>query len=353
MTDVIDEVLAATKAEELFGTGPMPQRKKKYRELARNSHPDRFSTTKGKRRAEEAFIHLNELWNDGHTTVTVGASTPRTASKAGSSRPIIQSKKHKYLLGEEQAGTDVFRRFNAEYDGGHEFAELLVTKAPTDTDFADAAVTALKRLNSDTPKDYKYFYPQLLERFRYASDDGTQRSVIALDRFDFEFFTLKQVKEAFPEGVPARDFAWMFRRMLIAVGNAHDVGLIHGAPNLGSFVIQPEQHGVILRDWEYSVELPADGQGEPLKAVPAEYKSWYPKSVFNKEPVDASLDIILVAKTAQELLGDTSPKQFKAFVKGCQLSTAPGAGTLLSEFDEIIERMWGERTFHEFRMPKA
>jgi hypothetical protein len=43
------------------------------------------------------------------------------------------------------------------------------------------------------------------------------------------FHSLAEVRAAFPAGIDPQDAAWMWRRLLVAVGAAHRAGVIHGA----------------------------------------------------------------------------------------------------------------------------
>jgi hypothetical protein len=57
---------------------------------------------------------------------------------------------------------------------------------------------------------------------------GLQRRANVIGRLT-GFRTLAQVRAAYPRGVDPRDAAWMWRRLLVAVGAAHRAGVIHGA----------------------------------------------------------------------------------------------------------------------------
>jgi hypothetical protein len=56
-----------------------------------------------------------------------------------------------------------------------------------------------------------------------------------------------------------------------------------------------------------------------------------------------------------ELIGGRAPAGIAAFARGCLLAS-PGrrpqdAWRLLAEFDELLERLYGPRTFRPFAMP--
>ncbi len=329
----LDKILTAKTAEELFGDlTNKTEITVVYRKLARNSHPDMFSDSRDKLKAQQAFIHLSNLWE------SIGKVSKKHED-------IIVTKKHEYHLGNILTKTEMFTIFNATYDAGYKNAELFVTNNPKDTDLAAAHIKALKKIKTDVNPEYLPYFPKIIENLRYRQG-SVEKTIIAAEKLD-GMYSLREVTERYPEGINAKDVAWIFRRVLVALGNTHEIGLVHGSPNLDSLWIHPELHGLILNNWEYSVDI-----GDNLKALPQIFKTDYPESVFQKKPVDYKLDLMLAAKTMQKLLRPDAPKQINIFFKGCTLASTPLAADLLYEFDQLLTRLWGERKFHHFTMEK-
>ena len=165
------------------------------------------------------------------------------------------------------------------------------------------------------------------------------------------FFTLAQVKAAYPDGLDPRDAAWMWRRLLVAIGLARQAGLIHAAVLPEHVLIHPGEHGLVLVDWCYSVPAPA---GRAV-AVPGKYASWYPAEVLDRQPIGPDLDIYLATKCLTDLIGDDLPPPLAAFARGCTLPNRKrrpdDAWRLLGELDEVFERLYGARKFRPFTMP--
>ena len=334
-TDLLSEVLGASSLSELpEAAGKKPKRV--FLIYARQIHPDLFLDADEKAKATKAFAHLTRLRDLGS-----GKTSPTAAAKNK-----IKTKRHEYQLKDVVAETDTFLKYHVEYDAGHAYAQMAILKNPKDSDLADAHVSALKQLN-DVPDKYSIYFPDLVESFRYRDASSTDRTVVVTHGNEVGFRPMSDILKVYPDGISGRDVAWMFRRMLVAIGNAHDVGLVNGAPTLDAFLIHDAMHGIILTDWEYSVE-----KGQPLKAVPSEYRWAYPESVFKKEPATYALDIYVVSKMAEKLLAKTEPKQLTAFFKGCRLANVPTAPKLLAEFDALLDRLYGKRTFHEFTLEK-
>ena len=83
------------------------------------------------------------------------------------------------------------------------------------------------------------------------------------------FRSLAEVRSAFPAGLDPRDAAWMWRRLLVAIGAAHRAGVIHGAVLPEHVLIHPAEHGLVLVDWCYSVSGPARRGPGHRAALPA------------------------------------------------------------------------------------
>lgn len=327
----VDQVLGAVRARDLFGDVDIDAAKKVYRRLARAVHPDMFEVGTQKDQASKAFAHLTSLWE----SLSGGKATAAN---------VVRTKRHEYVVSDVLTEDEVFTRFAVTYDDGHQRCDMLVAKSTRDGDLASAYMSAMRTLK-DVPDNYKMYFPTTVEHFRYRQGDG-DHAAITLAPLD-GFYTLRQVKERYPEGIVGRDIAWIFRRMLVAVGNAHDVGLVHGAPTADAFFIHPEMHGVVLGGWQYSVKT-----GASLVAVPTDFKNYYPAAALSKSPVDYRLDVHVASKTASDLLRDDQPRALRAFFKGCQVASPPQAKHLLAEFDDLLDRLYGKRSFHQFTMSR-
>jgi serine/threonine protein kinase len=161
------------------------------------------------------------------------------------------------------------------------------------------------------------------------------------------WYSLADVMSAYPDGLHPKDAAWMWRRLLFAVGYAHSAGVVHGAIVPEHVIIEPEQHGLALIDWCYSKMTPFG----PLTAIVPNRRDLYPADVFDKKPVSEATDIYMATKTMELLLNDQTPSQIRAFIRGCTVARANDAWRLREEFDDLIVRLWGARKFRPFSMP--
>ncbi|MFC1434076.1 molecular chaperone DnaJ [Streptacidiphilus sp. N1-3] len=349
-----DEALAAvtnaTTPAELFGTDPLAAGRR-HRYLVRLLHPD---TAPPGRAAEAtaACAALNAL-NDARTAAS--APPPDT----------LTTPHHRYRTGPVQATGDlaVLRRAHAapHRDPYTELDVLLkIPRSPADNDLIAREATALTRLARHGDPRFHAYAPTLVETFRYtetpgpggpgAKGPGAVRQVNALTRLD-GFRPLTDLAAAWPEGVDPRDAAWIWRRLLVALGYAHRAGVRHGAVLPEHVLIHPDLHGLVLVDWCYSVS----GAPAPLPALVERHRDRYPPEVLARESATEATDLYMASLCMAGLMGDRIPLALRAFVVG---STLPeerrrphDAWRLLTELDDLLDRLYGPRTFRPLHLP--
>ena len=136
-------------------------------------------------------------------------------------------------------------------------ALLKIARDPADNDLMRREATALTRLQDVVdPALLAYFPPLVATGQRDDARSGVRRHVNLIGALG-GFRSLAEVRSAFPAGVDPRDAAWMWRRLLVAIGAAHRAGVIHGAVLPEHVLIHPAEHGLVLVDWCYSVSGPA------------------------------------------------------------------------------------------------
>lgn len=306
--EAIARILAVTGPGELFGAGAA----RTYRDLARLTHPD---ACPGDRAAADAFGRLAEFWRRHQ-------QASRTAASGALFRGDIAN------LYEMPRGL------------------LKIARDPADNDLLRREAAALARLSERVDPSLRAYFPRLIEAQRQTDPrTGVQRRANLLRRLT-GLVSLARIQAAYPRGADPRDAAWMWRRLLVAIGAAHRAGLIHCAILPEHVLIHPAEHGVVLIDWCYSGQLPA----ARVPAVVRRYSGWYPPEVLAGAAAGPDLDICLATRCLTELMGDRVPAPMAAFARGCTLAPLD-AWALLAEFDELLERLYGPRTFRPFAMP--
>lgn len=305
-----------------------------YKMYAKVLHPDMVDD-EYKDAATIAFAELQHLW-----AIYTGKAEVKTIS--------ISTKKRTYALGDLICNGSIASLYAVSFEDsdGVQEAILKMPRSPKDSDLMEREAKALKKLD-EVPGELRIFASQMVETFRHkdATTNETRRCNVIKPLKGF--YNLAEVAEHYPNGVPPKHVAWMWRRLLVALGQAHDVGVVHGAIVPENVMIHPSMHGVVLVDWCYSCQ---DNQTVP--ALPPLRKLWYPQSVLDKEPPTFALDVSMAAKTMTWLGGAQTPTEFQAFARGCTVSKLPTPAELLVEFDELIASMWGKRRYLAFDMPE-
>ncbi|MER6814535.1 molecular chaperone DnaJ [Spirillospora sp. NPDC000708] len=322
---------------DLFGDDAA-EAARRYRRLVRLVHPD---ATGG--RTRDAFVRLNALW--------------RTYNRSDPS--VLTTRRHSYRIAGDPVSGDLAELYRAGTDTRPGEVLLKMPRDPRDGDLLEREAVALRQLPKDGDGRFLPYVPYLVESFRHKdAATGTQRQANAVAALD-GFRTLAEVKAAFPGGVDPRDAAWMWRRLLVGLGFAHRAGVLHGAVLPDHVMIHPEEHGLVLVDWCYSVPgcySYADASGR-VPALVERYRDWYPPEVPARRPASEATDLYMATRCMTDLMGERAPKAMRMFARGCLLSAQNrrprDAWRLLGELDELLERLYGPRRFRPFHLPVA
>ena len=155
--------------------------------------------------------------------------------------------------------------------------------------------------------------------------------------------------------------AWIWRRLLIALGYAHDRAVVHGAVLPTHVLVHPEAHGLLLIDWTASV-LDAPVTGAHVTAISPAYEAWYPLAVLARKPPTPAVDVEMGLRCMAYLLGGdpltgalppTVPAQLQTYLRGALRTAAVQADArqLYRDFADLLAALWGARRFIPFTMP--
>ena len=176
--------------------------------------------------------------------------------------------------------------------------------------------------------------------------------------FDEGSFSLAELRGRWLPGggLDLRHTAWIWRRLLFALGHAHNAGLTHGSVLPEAVRILPVEHGLVLTDWCHGSAgsvVPAPGN----RSAMTRHSEFYPIGLLAGEPQTPGSDIFMATKTMADLtkLDDLDRPEVAAFVRGCTLETdhqqPQDAFALLNEFDRLLEDLFGPRKFTPLVMP--
>ncbi|MEU4744865.1 adenylate cyclase [Actinosynnema sp. NPDC023658] len=324
--EALDRVERAGSAPDLFGPVDPARRteaQRLYRALAAVLHPDRVGPHDT--RAHAASAELTRLHHEWQHGTSVDLSTDRAT----------------YRLTDRHAIGSVATVYRT--DGPH---VVKVVRNPALNPLLHAEWDALRRLARFTDRHQwlRPYYPHLVD----TSGDvarGTRAFTVLSPLVD-GFVTLADVRRAYPDGLDGRDYAWMHRRLLRAIAGAHRIGLVHGAIVADNVLVHPEQHGIVLAGWTFAV-----GAGERLLATSKTID--YPPEVHDGRPVTTATDVHMAHTLMLDLLADGETTQ-RRFARGCTQddpTRRPDAADLLTEYDDLLEELHGERTFRPFALP--
>lgn len=324
----LDQILTATTFTELFPNGT----KKEYRMLLKQTHPDMHPGAADK--AQKAFVHVNYIWTHKPTATQPEGTKPQPPSNT------ISTKKHEYFITRTETPVNNIITYQTVYDSISK-ATIYLANHPKVSELLLSGTKNLKTIKTSIPEMYHEYFPETIDVFR-LNTNGTKLAGTVHEDLS-EYYTLREVINAYPKGVDGKDLAWMYRRMLVAVGNTHDAGYTHNAPTLDSFILHPETHLVKLINWQFST--PA-GTKPPMTTSET-------KPILG-DPPESSVknDITITAATASKLVNPklTHPRIVK-HLNAIQKYPTGTAKEALREFDELIYELWGPRKFHRFTMP--
>jgi hypothetical protein len=201
-------------------------------------------------------------------------------------------------------------------------------------------LTKVARANS-----FSRYVPTLCESFAVKDVIAKRVNVFAHEP---GFFTLEAVHARHP-ALDGRHIAWIFKRLLTAIGIAHRCGRVHGAVCPAHVQIHAENHGLQLLGWGHAVKI-----GGKITSGPAKYLSYFPVEVRRKRPSATSTDIFMAAMTMTYLIGGGVPEPIVRFLTSC-LVEGPAmrpadAFALHDQFDEVLRGLYGPPKYHPLSM---
>lgn len=332
-----EEVLGAGTAYDLFGDTDEITARRRYHDLARVLHPDHGGDT-------AIFQRLQTLW--GRAQIEFSQGTYGTPD-AGVHGLRISSRAHTYTLDRRLANGELADVFTATDETGAPCAVKLVRR-PENNSLLVHEMEVVREVRNETEPAFLPYFPEPQDSFAVKEESVIRRANVFTLLGGFH--TLRSVRVAYPDFIDPRDGAWMWRRLLTALGALHKAGVVHGGLLPQHVMILGEQRGMTLVGWCAARRI-----GEPVTLV-SEADRWrYPPEVFDKTGAVPETDIFMAARLIEDLVGPRLPKAFRTHLKACGLRKAsmrPGdAWALKDSFDELNGRLFGARRFKPFYMP--
>lgn len=323
----------ATSYHDVFLVADEQSIKTTYRRLARIIHPDKVASGDNAE-ASLVFDKLTQLYHQAEQAQRAGVFYDRASSlvfeSANMRHEVSKSLDHYFDM------TTGYRARSTK--GGVATNSIIkVAQVPRDNELLAAEADALKLL-AGAGKEHVGFFPQLLDSFAVA--DGRKRLRANAITWLDGFVNLEEVRVRYPNGLHPLDMTWIWRRVLWALGGAHDIGVLHGALVPSNILIYPAMHGVVLADWCYSV-LRSNGHYPQLKAVVGARRDWYQSDILKRQAPTTAHDIALAARSMQFLMGGMKMPNLmeRYFIRAARGDEIKSAYEMLAQFDAVLERL--------------
>ena len=278
-----EEILEISKCGDLFPYG-INGIKAKYRELAKEWHPDVNKSTE----ASKVFAKVNELYNTALKLLKDGVW-----------------EKTNYILISEESG----KNFELDYDTVFifELGTCYVAKTKVvyilENDkkkYYDNAIKQIKNLKYKDKKmeeSFSILFPNIEKTF--ISTKGEY--VISLTKTE-DVYPLKNVLKYFGNKISDKHVAWMISRLCNLTCFMKYNNMVHNGIDINSCFVSPQYHSILLLGgWWY-----ATNENESMIGTTKDIFSIIPVSAKGNKTSSALTDLESVKLLGRQLLGETN-----------------------------------------------
>lgn len=342
-------ILAATNPEAVFGREiARDELNAKYREIAKVVHPDQFAGKPSAETATKAFRQLTVLRDAAlakFDTGTYGDLKATAAPEPKRGPVVIQVRSAKYVVGDLLAKGDIADVYLCTDPAS---CVLKIAQRPADNDLLENEAKRIEKLRPKTGADnFARYIPKLVDSFTLKGDKSARR--VNVLKYYGDHVSLEAVNKRYPKGLDYRDAAWMVKRLLEGLGNAHQKGIVHGAILPPHLIVHPVDHGAKIIGWGCAVDT-----GQPLKVISARWRDHYPPEVFAKKPATPAADVFMASKLALWLIGDGfCPRAVSDLFRAnliVQRARHQDAWALHDDLSKLLEQLNGPPKYRELAL---
>ena len=222
-------------------------------------------------------------------------------------------------------------------------------------------IQELTRSQASGVEIFSRLLPQPIIHGRITGSDYHDKTASVFRREITWRYTLAEILQATPQGIPIRAGIWLWRRMLELLTFIHASGLVHGAVLPQYILIQENEHGA--RFSNYMICAPG---GAALTHLSKTYAACYPSWVKQGSPLSPQLDLVMSARCILSALrGDTAhgslpsavPRALADVILRVATAKKPqeisgNAWALHEELGIVANKVYGNSIFIPIDMPE-
>lgn len=308
----ITQVLEAKKPSDLFPSNKNRARNM-YRRLVRAVHPD---VNGGAPEAIEATKHLNSLWSEYENGGKPNTATTATGAGATAARPNKPKTDMREVV--RNGNVAMFVK-----DGKERILVKRAAGTPLTSGDVAKKISKLSQVFDGSP--VVVMVPDGNAMTLMQGDGAHYMTILrGAELPDAPHFLLSDLGKHLRGGIlHPRDAGWVLKRLLFICGALEDAGLGFKDPKKAweAFVLYPDSHLVVLFDTDALTE----------KGVRTDAKN------IRSAMLDPFADVVG---------DDWKSRKMAAFALGSAIDTKTSIGSLLREFDETLEDVFGGIRFH-------
>lgn len=322
-------ILAITKCGDLFPYGE-DQVKAKYKELAKEWHPD----TNHHPDASSVFAKITELYNKALELLKDG-----------------QWEKTNYILISKTDGKKIALNYDTYFK--FELGICYVTRTKVvyilDNDKEKYYNNAIQRIKGLKYKDKQMedklsrCLPKIYQTFK--TNNG--KYIIVLEKTE-DVYPLKNVLEYFNNHIDDKHVAWIVSRLCNLTCYLKYNGLVHNGININNCFVSPEHHSILLLGgWWYATK-----EDERMIGTTKDIFSIMSVSAKGAKKSSTITDLESVKLLGRQLLGETNCRKLsldtsipKPFINYLISGSSNNSYEEFSKWDKALEESYGKRRF--------
>ncbi|MDF1667206.1 MAG: hypothetical protein P1V97_36010 [Planctomycetota bacterium] len=287
-----------------------------FRRLALSIHPDLLvALPKPERQfAEDTFKKLVEASKNAQRALENGFYSSPPSDKtpdSTASQFTLSSRLSSYTLNNRPRATGASSKLYSGTSRAGLDVLVKIASNSTNNQSLEREIQFLEKVHSksDTPEIAR-FIPEVLDTF--IINNASKRLRATVFEGHKNLVSVSELIDAYPNGMPAIDAAWVCRRLLGQVCAATMFGVVHCALVPDHLMVGVETHDPIHIGWSHAI-----GIGERKINNEERWKAYYPPELLRKSELDSRSDIYMAGKTMIALLGgDLESNALPATVPG-------------------------------------